>query len=218
MSKFQLKITGIGLLVTGKSISSQQSNFWSNKSYSELSQYLNDGDDEFDEFPVPKNAKFSGILAEDETDLKIDSSDEFLKENLNLVQIYGPKLDQIKNIELWNVDDHPKLIWSKDQPQILTLPSSENDDEDICVYLKVADHNLLYLESEKGFWTFEFESSEGISENDPISAITTNCSFTENIDEILDGVCVAFVIRDCLARLVDADTENLGTLALIYDD
>lgn len=214
----QLRIFGIGLLVNAKAISKNQFSFWSKKKFSELVRYLSLGDENFEEFSVPENAKFRGIFAEEEFDLDVKISDEKLSTQIFFNQIYGPKIDQIKKIEVWSVGDNDSLLFTIERPQINSLFSMESVDEEINAYLVASHNNLLYIESEEGVWVHEFKALNNFETNTKIEAIATNCSFGPDIDEIIDDVCLSFIVAGNASVLVDADTENLGTIAFVNND
>jgi hypothetical protein len=219
MPRYQLKVYGTGLLINARKISSEQANFWSQKNTTDLTDYVFNGDNSFDNFLVPKNAKFTGIYAEDEENLKVGWSHECPVSNNEINQIYGPKIDVISRVELLDTKTSGKIIWAKDNPQFDDyLVPNDPDQESINVYLDIADNNLLMFESEKGCWIYECESDKEIESIDHIKVITSNSSFGGDIDSIVDNVCVAFVAFDKLFTLFDSETENKGAFATIYID
>jgi len=218
MEKYKIVVYGSGLLVNAKKINLEKMKFWSKKKTSELTRYLFDGDDDFDNFTVPSNAKISGILAEHEEDLEIQWTHENFSER-KIEQIYGPKLDAIERIEVFSISGDDKLVWKEDKPSIKNYIHPDEDDEDLGVYIKIEKNNLIILESEKGHWTFECEAAfEEKMTPCEISSISTNCSFGEPLDEIIDGVCVAFLINEKIFWLIDAETETMGRFATVYKD
>ena len=218
MPTYQLKVFGTGLLVTAKAISAKQSKFWIKKKNTDLQQYLSEGVETFRQFKVPKYAEFNGAFAEEERDLLISISDQKISRDIKLTQIYGPKIDQVDKIEFRIVGDpnySPVIIKN---PKINFDELVDEDDEQVCAFVEVSESNLLYFELEKGCWTYEFEVNRIVDDSSKIAVITTNGAFNAVIDKIFDDVCVSFVVDGSLAQLVDADTENLDSIAFVCNE
>jgi hypothetical protein len=218
MPTYQLKVFGTGLLVTAKAISAKQSKFWIKKKNTDLLQYLSEGVETFRQFKVPKYAEFKGAFAEEERDLLINIPDPKISRDIKLIQIYGPKINQVDKIEIRIVNDprFSPLIIKK--PKINFDELFDEDDEQVCAFVEVSESNLLYFELEEGCWTYEFEANGFVDENSKISVITTNGSFNAVIDKIFDDVCVSFVVDGSFAKLVDADTQNLDSIAFVCNE
>jgi hypothetical protein len=113
-----------------------------------------------------------------------------------------------------------QIVWSIDYPQFESLTLPNDPDEEINIYFDVEDHNLLIFESEKGCWTYEcnYDFNKPIKSTAELKTIQTNCAFGEDVDSIVDGVCVGFVFNDNLFVLTDAETDTLGNYAMVYED
>ena len=219
MPVYQLRVYGVGLLVGAKSISTKKGDFWSKKKTSELTRYIFGGNEDFEEFDIPQDVQFEGFMAEEEEDLSICLSHDVPFDN-NIQQIFGPKWESIKRIECIDLSNGDVVLWSEDEPQIQTLVSTDDPDEEVSAYLKTSANNLLLFESEKGCWVYESDSGLGNSLKNlkDLRVLQTNCSFGGDIDSIIDGVCVGFVFLNHFFHLKDVETDNLGAYATIYKD
>jgi hypothetical protein len=218
--KYKLKVFGTGLLITAKKISAQKSKFWQKKGSHELLSYLHQGNDDFENFEVPKGAQMQGILAEEEIDLTLNWSHECKFSSYKFKQVYGPKLNKIDRIEFVDTANKNKIVWSINHPEFESLTIPDEIDESVTVYFEVDNHNLIILESEKGCWTYEcnYEIKKPLKSTVNLKTVLTNCSFGEELDSIMDNVCVGFVLNDNLFVLSDAETDTLGNYATICDD
>ena len=220
MPIYQLRIYGVGLLVNAKSISSHKSKFWVDRTTTELTRYVFNGDEDFDEFNVPAEAKFEGLLAEEEQDLDIFWSHDSPLSQTKIQQIYGPKLDSIERIECVDISSEERLLWFEEKPILEKYLSPKDPDEDVSAYLDISDDNLLIFESEKGCWVYECKSKiqKPPKNSTELRVLQTNCSFGSDIDSIIDGVCVGFVTFGHFFELADAETDTLGTYATIHTE
>jgi len=218
MAKYQIRVYGTGFLVHAKQISATKAKFWNSKKYSDLTTYLLQGDEEFEEYVVPKNAKLTGLYAENEKNLEVNWSDDNDFSHVKFQQIYGPNINAIERIELYNLDGNT-LIFSKAKPKIKNrLLTDDPDSDELNIYLEISENNLLIFETEKGYWLYESEFDEKIKSLSDLELITTNCSFGDDIDPILDGICMAFVSYNNIFKLIDAETDTLRTSATVYID
>ena len=216
MPKYQIQVYGTGLLVTAKKISFEQAQFWKERGYSELTNYLYQGDQGFDDFHIPVPARFTGNFAEEEIDLHVLWNHSCLFSDIKIEQIYGPKVNKIDRIDLISVDNKNEIIFSLENPALekFHLPSSPEDE--VNVFLVTAENNLLFFESEKGQWTYEADVEYELKNIQDFKMVVTNCSFNAEIDSIIDDVCAAIVAFDQIFVLVDSETETLGSLPMIY--
>lgn len=217
MSTYQIRIYGTGLLVTAKKISFEQAQFWRDLNYSDLANYLYQGDEGFDDFHIPNSSKFSGYFAEEEMDLDIEWSHQTLFSDAKIDQIYGPKINKIDRIEIIK-DDDKKTIFTFDNPVLEKFHLPNSPDEEVNVFLVESENNLLFFESEKGLWTYEADLEYDFKNIQDFKIIASQSSFNAEIDSIVDDVCVALIVSDTIFRLVDSDTETLGSLPMIYSD
>jgi hypothetical protein len=217
---YQLRVYGVGLLVNAKSISSHKSKFWVDKKTTELTRYVFDGDEDFDEFNVPAEAKFKGLLAEEEQDLDIFWSHDSPLSQYKIQQIYGPKLDSIERIECVDTSNEERLLWFEEKPILEKYLSPEDPDEEVTAYLDICADNLLIFESEKGCWVYECKSEiqKPPKNSTELRVVLTNCSFGIEIDSIIDDVCVGFMTFDRFFELSEADADTLGTYATIHTE
>jgi hypothetical protein len=187
---------------------------------SELINYLLEGNDDFRNFKVPKTAQMLGILAEEEIDLALHWSHECEFSSYRFNQVYGPKVENIDRIECVNMANGEQTVWSTNRPQFQSFTLPNDPDEAISIYFDVEEHNLLIFELEKGCWTYEcnYELNKPINSSSELKTVETNCSFGENVDSIVDGVCAGFVFDHNLFVLSAAETDNLGNHAIVYED
>ena len=134
MPKYQIQVHGTGLLVTAKKISFEQAQFWKELRYNDLTNYLYQGDEGFDDFPIPESAKFSGGFAEEEIDLQIEWNHSCLFSDVKFEQIYGPKVNLIDRIDLIRIDNKNEITWEKMVDSMTSLM-----DENIPIYKKFKD-------------------------------------------------------------------------------
>jgi hypothetical protein len=217
MPTYQIKVYGTGLLVTAKKISFEQAQFWRELKYSDLANYLYQGDEDFDDFHIPNSSKFSGCFAEEEMDLEIKWNHHTLFSDVKIDQIYGPKINKIDRIDILKIDDN-KNLFTLDNPVLEKFHIPNSPDEEVNVFLVESENNLLFLESEKGLWTYEADLKYEIKDIQDLKIIASQSSFNAEIDSIVDDVCVALIVSDTIFRLVDSDTETLGSLPMIYSD
>jgi hypothetical protein len=219
MSKYQIRLYGTGLLVNAKEITSKKSSFWKTRKTTELTHYLFQGDSDFNDFKIPNYAKFEGVLAEDETDLNVQWSHDTSFSKTKIVSIYGPKIDAINRIECVDLSNN-NIIWAEDSPKLESYVLPDDPDEEITAFLEISKNNLLIFESEKGCWIFEceYDFKSKIVNLDQLKVVLTNCSFGDDIDPIIDSVCIGLVASNMLFILTDADTETIATFATVYID
>ena len=218
MPKYQIQVHGTGLLVTAKKISFEQAQFWKEQRYSDLANYLYQGDDDFDEFDIPESAKFLGSFAEEEIDLKIEWNHSCLFSDVKIEQIYGPKVNKIDRIDLIRVDKNNEIIFSLENPILENFHLPKSPDDEVNVFLAEAENNLLFFESEKGQWTYEADVQHELKDIQDLKIVATHCSFNAEIDSIVDDICTAIVTSENIFILVDSDTDTLGSLPMIYQE
>jgi hypothetical protein len=218
MPKYQIQVHGTGLLVTAKKISFEQAQFWKELRYNDLTNYLYQGDEGFDDFPIPESAKFSGGFAEEEIDLQIEWNHSCLFSDVKFEQIYGPKVNLIDRIDLIRIDNKNEIIFSIENPILKNFHLPNSPDDEVNVFLVEAENNLLFFESEKGQWTYEADVQHELKNIEDFKIVATHCSFNEEIDSIVDDVCTAIVASGHIFMLVDSDTDTLGSMPMIYQE
>ena len=219
MYHYKLVIHSLGVNASAKAIDAKKMKFWSEKSPRELTEYLFSGDDEFEDFKVPKYAKFSGTYAEDEPILGVEFSDEPV-EGMELSDgIYGPLREKISHIELSRFHNSQETkIAPPDGFEIPNLQTSEGD-EDISVGFGVAEHSLVIIVLESGEWHYEWESKNPDLGFDDIFCIASNNAFGEDIDSMIDDVICAIVVEGEQVEMGDdTETESKGMIAMLASD
>lgn len=219
MYHYKLVIHGLGINCSAKAIDAEKMKFWSEKSLGELTEYLCSGDDDFENFKVPTYAKFSGTYAEDEPILGV----RFLNEPADGIElrdgIYGPLREKISHIELWRFHNNEET--KIDTPEGFEIPNlqASEDEEDICVSLDVAEHNLVIVELEGGEWQYEWESEKSDLGFNDIFCISSNNSFGGDVDALIDDViCAIIVDGEPVEMGDDGETETKAMIALLASD
>ena len=65
-----------------------------------------------------------------------------------------PKINKIDRIDILKIDDN-KNLFTLDNPVLEKFHIPNSPDEEVNVFLVESENNLLFLESEKGLWTYE---------------------------------------------------------------
>ena len=216
MYKYRLAIHGLGINCSAKAINAKKMKFWSEKSTRELTEYLCDGDDEFEEFKVPNYAKFSGTYAEDEPNMGVELSCKSGIEIMLGDAIYGPLREKISKIELFRIHDdkEEKIVF----PEMFEIPNlhNEEDEEDIYVSLGISQNNLVIIELEDGEWHYEWKSESPEIDFKDIFCISSNNAFGSDVDELIDDIIYAIFAGGVQSQMADGtETETKGMIAML---